>query len=190
MINLFNAQIVANNLDDEVWKEVDGFEGFYQVSNKGNIESLGRIVISKSNIPRTLKSKKLSIVFRGDYNVVGLYKIKMPINWFVHRLVAKAFIPNPNNLPFVNHINGIKTDNRSENLEWCTNRENLCHKYAILKNSKKLTGVRFRKDHNKWISQIKVNKKLIHLGSFNTSNEAYQARVNYEKTNNINNKYL
>lgn len=182
--------IEANNLDDEVWKDIPDWEGFYQISNKGNVKALNRIVNSKRNIPRKLKEKLLSLVFRGDYNVVCFYKGSIRINKFVHRLVAQVFVPNPENKPQVNHIDGDKLNNNDWNLEWVTSRENACHKYATHPSSSQKTGVRYRKDHKKWISQIRVKGKLLHLGTFNSEDEAYKARVDYEKTNNINNKYL
>lgn len=178
------------NFENEVWKDIPEYEDLYQVSNLGKVKSLKRIVYDKNNKPRRLKEMFLTIVFRGDYNIVCLYNKSIGHNKFIHRLIAEAFIPNPENKPQVNHINGIKTDNRIENLEWCTTRENMCHKYLSVKSSSSLTGVRYRKEHKKWISQIKVNNILLHLGSFNSEQEAYQARIKYEKENNINNKYL
>ena len=174
----------------EEWKDVAGFIGFYKVSNYGRVISLNRKVYSKINIARNLKEKMLSIVFRGDYNVVRLYGKDFDKNKFIHRLVAQAFIPNPENMPQVNHINGIKTDNRVENLEWVNTRENACHKYSTYPSSSQKTGVRYRKEHKKWIAQIRIDGNLLHLGSFNSEQDAYQARVNYEKINNIKNKYI
>lgn len=103
---------------EEIWKDIEGFEGRYQVSNLGRVRSF--VVPEKAG--RILKP-----AFDGkkNYLFVNLYKeggSKQGIN--VHRLVATAFVPNPNNYPQVNHINEIKTDNRAENLEWCTIKYN------------------------------------------------------------------
>lgn len=108
----------------EIWKDIDGYEGLYQVSNLGRVKSL--------NYKRTGKEKILKAGKNSDgYLQVGLHKQGEEKKYLVHRLVAQAFIPNPNNLPQVNHINEDKTDNRVEeqytNLEWINNFDNCNH---------------------------------------------------------------
>lgn len=104
---------------NEIWKDIEGFEGLYQVSNLGRVKSM--------NYNRTGKEKILKKSVTHGYERVVLYKDKKQYNKNVHRLVAGSFIDNPNNLESVNHINGIKTDNRAENLEWVTCKENNIH---------------------------------------------------------------
>jgi hypothetical protein len=96
----------------------------------------------------------------------------------IHRLVAEAFIPNPNNFSDINHINEIKSDNRIENLEWCTHRHNSTHSLG-----NKIPGVHFFK--GKYRVRIYVNKKNLHIGSFDTIDEANQFRINYISIHNL-----
>lgn len=103
----------------EEWKILEGTDGKYSVS------SLGRIY---SNKRRNL----LSPVFNVHYFKVSITKNGICKSWSLHRLIAETFIPNIDNKPFINHKNGIKTDNRVDNLEWCTSGENNLHAFRIL----------------------------------------------------------
>lgn len=108
----------------EEWKNIAGFEN-YEVSNYGNIRSKDRISIRRGH-EVSLKGKLLKPRFFGGYLRVTLYGgSRENVGYFaVHRLVANAFIPNNDNLPFINHIDENKTNNHADNLEWCTAKYN------------------------------------------------------------------
>lgn len=118
-------------MKNELWKSINGYDGLYEVSNLGNIRSIDRTIIQKNrwgnDNMRCHKKGKLikKQKHRCGYLSVGLAKQGKVKTFLVHRLVAEAFIPNPDNKETVNHINENKKDNRVENLEWATLPENI-----------------------------------------------------------------
>lgn len=112
--------------DRELWRPVMGYEGFYEVSDKGNVRR-----IAKGRGAQVGKILKQANGTNG-YKQVTLSKDCNQLICRVHRLVAEAFIPRQDGKDYVNHINGDKTDNRVENLEWVTRSENALHAYRVL----------------------------------------------------------
>ena len=123
--------------ESEVWRDIIGYEGIYQVSNKGNVFSIERMVQGRECGGITLKPKHR----RDGYLHVGLYRNGKMKNKLIHRLVLEAFVENPNNLPEVNHKDEDKANNNVENLEWCTSRYNTNHGTLIERISKKVRAV-------------------------------------------------
>ncbi len=112
---------------NEVWKDIKGYEGLYKVSNLGRIKKLNQIRTcwnGYKTITYEVPEKILALRMRSNYLAIGLTKNKKQITYCVHRLVAQAFIDNPENLPCVNHIDENKLNNNANNLEWCTHEYN------------------------------------------------------------------
>jgi aspartate carbamoyltransferase regulatory subunit len=109
----------------EIWKDVDGYEGLYQVSNTGEVKSLGNDASRKEKILKNF------LMPTGYYSVI-LCKNRKIKRFYVHRLVGLAFIPNPTNKATINHIDGKKGNNLYSNLEWCTQKENIRHAMDVL----------------------------------------------------------
>lgn len=152
----------------EVWKDIEGYEGLYQVSSIGRVRSLDRFVERSTILPKTgarcegmfLRGKvKKPLVDNKGYNRIQLCKRGKQSTKKVHRLVAAAFIEKVEGKTYINHKNGIKMDNNFTNLEWCTNEENVKHAWGTglikpvsgVKNKKCLLNERQVKAIRTWL---------------------------------------
>lgn len=115
-------------MEQEIWKDIKEYEGIYQVSNIGRVRSLDRINIYKNGTKRFEKGKiKVLSKNKLGYVQIILNKENKRCSRRVHRLVAQAFIPNPNRYEEINHIDGNKLNNNATNLEWCNRKQNVRH---------------------------------------------------------------
>lgn len=117
----------------EEWRDIEGYEGLYQVSNLGNVKSLKRIARNNHTVDSKIRKPKID---KDGYCCVSLWIDGVSKEYFIHRLVAQAFVPNPENKPCIDHINTDRTDNTvwlnedgsvnydKTNLRWCTHKEN------------------------------------------------------------------
>lgn len=140
----------------EEWRSISGYEGLYEVSSFGRVRSLDRYVKGKSESYRLYKGKVLSPgKDKGDYLFVILCCNGKVYRKCVHRLVAEAFIPNPDNLPEVNHKDEVKTNNSVDNLEWCDRKYN--NDYGTRKKRVRITNL--RSGHWTGLSKKEYSKK-------------------------------
>ena len=141
----------------ELFLDIEGYEGLYQISNLGNVKSFKSVS----------KNKILKPVLRKGYATVILRKNKVNKLHSIHRLIATAFIPNPDNLPQVNHIDGNKSNNNVDNLEWCTHLENMRHAFKTgLVNRKPLTNeqkLKVSKATKEVMNRLEVKEKMKQL---------------------------
>ena len=152
------------NNSSEIWKDIEGFEGRYQVSNLGRIRSI------LTNHGKYQEKPKATSIRDGKYEYVQMHIKDVPYTEAVHRAVAKAFILNPENKPMVNHIDGNKRNNCADNLEWATCSENHQHAFA--------TGLR-NADHvanRQRGSKIGVTSKF-HNVSWDNSRQQWKATL-------------
>jgi len=150
----------------EEWRDIEYYEGIYQVSNTGKVRSVDRKVVYSTGQVRVHKGRLLGLRenHRG-YPQAMLSKNNRQHNKVVHRLVANAFIPNPENKEQVNHISGVKNDNNVTNLEWCTKEENELH---AMENGLKPRGESHHKstitiDTARYIKENPNNLSMINL---------------------------
>lgn len=143
----------------EIWKDIEGYEGLYQVSNYGNVKSVERKIWNGKGY-RISRERVLSPGNVCGYMYVGLSKNDIRKGYYIHRLVAEAFLPNPCNLPEVNHINEKPSDNNVSNLEWCT-----CEYNAIYSHGKRV--LQLDKDSNEIIRKWDSLSQAKREGGFN-----------------------
>ena len=150
---------------EEIWKDKKDYEGLYQVSNLGRAKSLDRYIKGKGHSLHLKKGRILKpMKDNNGYLKVRLYNGEKSKTFNLHRLVAEAFIPNPNNLPEVNHKNEIKTDNRVENLEWCDRKYNMT--YGNRLNNVKKPVIQYTLD-GEFVREWESAKQAEREGGFN-----------------------
>jgi hypothetical protein len=138
----------------------------YSVSNLGNVKNINTEKILKPSL------------HTDGYKQVTLHVEKNKIiTRKVHRLVANAFIPNPENKECIDHINGNRIDNRIENLRWATKSENSINKITQSNNTSGFAGVCYDKTHNKWNAYYTLQRRQYKIGSFKTLEEAKEQRI-------------
>ena len=165
------------NDDNEIWKPVENYEKFYEVSNKGRIRN------TRNKIMKTYK-------INSGYEAIKFTVNTKRTSHLIHRLVAKAFLDNPKNLPEVNHINENKMDNKIDNLEWVSSSQNKqhslksgtydkiytqCNTLGKKNNYKRYSNyhnVTFQKSRNKWAATVRINGKNMFPKRFDTEIEA------------------
>lgn len=149
----------------EIWKDIKGYEGLYQISNYGRVKSMKRYV---QGYRKDLRNEMiLKAENHNGYKKIILTKDRYRKKFFVHRLVAMAFIPNPNNYPIINHKDENRSNNCVENLEWCTHEYNLNYGNR----NKKLSELMPKVLHSKAVLQIDKNTGQI-INEFSSCREA------------------
>lgn len=160
---------------EEIWIDIDDYKGLYQVSNFGNVRRL--MFINNKCIKNKIKSLKINNT--GKYSYVFLSKNGLVRAYSVHRLVAKAFIPNPNNLPQINHKDENKHNNCVDNLEWCTNLYNMNYgnvKSKISEANKNKPNIKSRKP------VIQFDRNMNYINKFNSIAEASKQTLTNKKS--------
>lgn len=142
----------------EIWKDVVGYEGFYEVSNYGRIKSLSKKAKNKNGYRITKEKIMKNVLKNNGYSAITLYKNKKSKTYLIHRLVAQAFINNPHDYPCINHKDENKLNNRIDNLEWCTPKYN--NNYGLHNEKMKKTK---QKKYGKAVKQLTNDGEIIEI---------------------------
>ncbi|KAA6303151.1 MAG: hypothetical protein EZS26_000754 [Candidatus Ordinivivax streblomastigis] len=168
----------------EIWKDIPEYEGFYQASNLGKIKSCKRYVLHPQYGKQLINEK----VLKQNLSTTGYYQLLLckngkPKRYKTHRVIAQTFIPNPENKPMIDHINGIPTDNRVENLRWVNQTENMNNPIFVKRTSEKHKG----KINNHFsIPVIQIDKNHNIINRFLSSMEAQRITgINHNGINRV-----
>jgi len=170
---LQNREQKGNNMENEIWKPIVGYEELYEVSNLGRVKNC-----------RFNKIKKPRI--RAKYYSVTLFKDGKLKDFTVHRMMAEAFLENKKEC--VNHIDGNRLNNNLNNLEWVSHRENSVHR--DLKRKTKTGQPNIIWHSNSFQVRVRHENKYVQLGSYRKIEDAMKVRDNFYQSNNIVNKYI
>jgi hypothetical protein len=179
----------------EEWVDIIGYEGYYQVSNYGQVRSIDRVIKTKNGKVNSLKGRILKFKIyhhpSGGYHYLRLSKHCSETSFKVHYLVARHFIGrSPELQSFINHKDRVKTNNYFKNLEWVTHRENISHNKKNKPNKQsKYTGVSKSSNGKKWVAYIYNGTKNVNLGSFDVELNAYKAYKKALDYYGVSNKY-
>ena len=158
-------------LEGEIWKDVVGYEGFYMVSNLARVYAVDRTHKFRE-FDRKLKGRLLNPHLNSNGRMqVRLSNVVSSLRFYVHRLVAIAFIPNPDNLPQINHKDLDPKNNHVSNLEWITGLGNILHYKQIVSKTGHI-GITFDKKENKYRVRMKVGNRMRFIGRRKTLEEA------------------
>lgn len=164
----------------EQWKEIPGYDGKYDVSTYGNVRCV--------NYRRSGKSQNMKLsLSRHNYYMVTLRQQGKNVNRSVHRLVAITWIPNPKNLPEIDHINSDPSDNRVENLRWCTKEENLTNPITIMKRrlvKRKPYSKNPLTDERRRQISLSLSKPVIQMSLFRKDIKEYESIIQAGKETN------
>lgn len=171
----------------EIWKDIQGFEGVYKISNRGNVKKKERRSIYNK---RTFPLRKTQTP--QGYLTVSLNSPDQnkKVTKLVHRLVAQHFIPNPDDLPEVNHIDSNKKNNRVENLEWCTNEQNLKHYQETRLYNRNTSLNRKRKPNKLSVNEVELIRERYRNGETNKTQLGKDFKVHRTTITKIINKTI
>ena len=157
------------NIEEESWKDIEGYEGLYQISNLGRVKSLSRDIQMNGYIKRSKMTYLRFSRLPYGYLTVALSKRSIKKQFYIHRLVALYFVDNPNKYNEVNHIDEDKENNSYLNLEWCTRKQNMNHGSVMKRINAHPNTIASKK---KGIKVVGINVKNGHKVSFNSLSEA------------------
>ena len=169
-------------MNNIIWQTIPGFEGLYEINTQGDIRSIEREFTyydprwGRYNT-RHIKSKFMRIYDNCGYRFICLRKEGEYYQEYIHRLVALTFIPNPENKPQVNHIDGNKSNNSVDNLEWVTGSKNIRHMYDILGFQGSMKGKHLSEEHKAKLSRsLKGRKHINHRYDIDVLSKQLRAR--------------